>query len=353
MTQTPNQTNEPTLEQPRTMEREFDLSHFPGQAHLNLANISGSVDIQSGDEGVIEVVAEIDHRSGDPDHTRVEMTQAADGSVTVKTDYGESFWRWIGQSPSDVHYAVRVPRNCWLQLRCISSKAEVRGLSGRFDLSMISGNLSVSMLSGSVKANIVSGGLTADQLTGPADIETVSGRVEIHNSQFESLKVNTVSGRVQIETPLGNGPYIFHSVSGDVRLSVPAATRCTIDSTSLSGRLDTNLPITFTDKTGQKWHMQVQGGGAEVRFDSISGTLHVMGSGIPSNATPAANGPAAVFTPQGSRVETPAESKPSPSSVPVSVANAEDRAAQTRRDILDRVARGELSVEDAVNQLRG
>lgn len=333
------------MEQTTTLERKFDVS---GQARLTLANISGSVDIQPGDDGVVLVIAEIDNQSGDPERTHVDIDQAADGSVTVKTDYGESFWRWFGQRPCDVDYTVRVPRSCWLQLRCVSSGAVVKGLAGQFDLNTVSGDLMLAELTGSLKAHLVSGGLSADQLSGPADVETVSGRVELRASQFESLRVSTVSGRVVAETSLSNGPYRFHSVSGDVRLSVPGTTRCTIDSNSLSGRLDTDLPVTYNQKVGQHWRMEVQGGGAEVRFDSISGTLHVNGAGDTVAKSPA---PAVEAVPAGAPESTSAES-PAPASVP-EPASPIEQAAETRRDILDRVSRGELSVDEAIEKLRG
>jgi hypothetical protein len=325
------------MEQTTTLERKFDVS---GQARLTLANISGSVDIQPGDDGVIMVVAEIDNQSGDAERTRVDIEQAADGSVTAKTDYGESFWRWFGQRPCDVDYTVRVPRNCKLQVKCVSSRAAVRGLAGQFDLNTVSGDLTLAELSGSLKANLVSGGLSAEQLNGPADVETVSGRVELRASQFESLRISTVSGRIIAETALSNGPYRFHSVSGDVRLSVPADTRCSIDSNSLTGRLDTDLPVTYNQKVGQHWRMEVQGGGPEVRFDSISGALHMNSADVPVAVTPMAEKDALTIP----QVETKASE---PAASPI------EQAAQTRREILDRVARGEMSVDEAIEQLRG
>jgi hypothetical protein len=333
------------MEQTTTLERKFDVS---GQARLTLANISGSVDIQPGDEGVVLVIAEIDNQSGDPERTCVDIDQAADGSVMVKTDYGESFWRWFGQRPCDVDYTVRVPRSCWLQLRCVSSSAMLKGLTGQFDLNTVSGDLTLAELTGSLKAHLVSGGLRAEQLNGPADVETVSGRVELRTSQFESLRVSTVSGRVIAETPLSNGPYRFHSVSGDVRLSVPGTTRCSIDSNSLSGRLDTDLPVTYNQKVGQHWRMEVQGGGSEVRFDSISGTMHVNSSDAVVAQTPA---PVTEATPAGAEESAPAE--PGAPAVEAQPKTPIEQASDTRRDILDRVSRGELSVDEAIEKLRG
>ena len=114
----------------------------------------------------------------------------------------------------------------------------------------------------------------------------------------------------------------------------------------LSGRLDTDLPVTYNQKVGQHWHMEVQGGGPEVRFDSISGTMHVNGVGNTTTKAPATEIEAVPA------IET--ESASPESSAPVSESDSPiAQAAETRRDILDRVARGELSVDEAIDKLRG
>jgi hypothetical protein len=333
------------------MERRFMVT---GPAQLSLSNISGSVDIQPGDEGVIVVVAEKDPHSGDMERTRIEMEQLADGSVSVKTDVGESFWRWFGQHLCDVDYTVRVPRDCSVRLKSVSSRASVKGLNGRFEINSVSGDLNVEDLHGALRLNAVSGAVQGERLSGPADIETVSGDMTLTACQFESLKMNTVSGQLRVETPLGNGPYRFHSISGDVQLAVPADTRCTVQATSLSGRVHAELPVTRSEKSGQQWRVDVQGGGMELRIDSVSGGMSL----VQSDAYPGAltqrqvGAPVPATADAASTKGINAPATPATESTPISEA-AIETAEQTRRDILDRVARGELSVDEAIKVLRG
>jgi hypothetical protein len=322
------------MSEAETMERKFDVT---GQAHLSLANISGSVDIQPGDDGVIVVSARKDASHGDAENTRIEMAQDANGAVMVKTDFGHSFWQWNGQ-PCDVHYTVRVPRASSVQLKCVSSNGAVKGLSGSFDLNAVSGDLTLADLSGDIKAGVVSGSLKAEKLQGTAHVDTVSGKVTLGASNFQSMHLSTVSGGIMLESPLGEGPYKFRSVSGDVKLLVPADTKCTVESTSMSGRLMANLPVTYNKKNGPRWHMELQGGGTEVALDSISGNLQIAGTDVSAPMTVAKDIGMPTTPPMP---PTPAAESP--------VAASE----QTRKDILERVEKGELSVTDAVELLRG
>ncbi|MCL4504479.1 MAG: DUF4097 family beta strand repeat-containing protein [Chloroflexi bacterium] len=339
------------------IERRFEVTR---PASLTLANISGSVDIQTGDDGVITVTA-VKSQNGDAEHTRIEMNQNSAGAVSVITEYGESFWRFFGQHPSDVAYTMRVPRDCSLQLKCVSSHGQVKGLNGKLDLSGVSGDLALEGLSGAIKVNMVSGNLSASQLTGTAEIETVSGQVDLHACNFESLRLSTVSGRVTLETPLGAGPYKLHSVSGNVQLALPSNAKATVEFSSLSGRLATNLPTTHSQQSGSHRHVELQGGGPAILFESISGDLQLT-SAQAVMSTPVAKPVAAAPTVKET-FSAPAESVMAPPS-PAPVAASEpgvppapdpaiEEAATMRRNILDRVAHGEITVDEAVNLLRG
>ena len=87
-----------------------------------------------------------------------------------------------------------------------------------------------------------------------------------------------MSGDLLLETPLGEGPYRFKTMSGDVRLVLPPETGCSIGFSSMSGRLKTSLPVVRSQRQRRHWHAELQGGGPEVRFNSMSGSLSVMQS---------------------------------------------------------------------------
>lgn len=331
-----------------TIERTFNVI---GTARLNVANISGSVDIQPGVDGVVSVSA-AKHANGDVERTQIEIEQGADGSVSVKTDYQESVWRLFGQRPCDVDYIVRVPRDSVVSLRCVSSSGAVRGVSGELTLNTVSGNLVLADLSGSLRLNGVSGSMRGERLVGQMKVETVSGDVELRDCALSTLDISTVSGNISLETnaALADGPHRIHSVSGEVRLTVPAQTRCTVEGSSLSGHINSDFPVTRSQHMGQRWHVELQGGGPLIRFDSISGNLMIergraLAQGQPE-AAPVETLPTAEPLPKAKGV-MPVTNPPHDASTPI------EDAEQTRRDILDRIARGELSVDEAVNLLRG
>jgi len=332
------------------IERKFDVT---GGANLIAANISGTVDIQAGDEGVITIVA-VKHEGGDAEHTRVEIGQDDKGVVTAKTDYGDSFWRFFGQRPCDVDYTIRVPSNTLLELKCVSSTASLKGLTGQFNLSTISGDVALSNLAGPLKINLVSASLNGENLVGAGDISTVSGKVTLAGCNLPKLKLSTVSGAVVIETPLADGPYDLHTISGDIHLAVQAATGCTVDFNTLSGRFSSNIPTTHSQQSGRSRRLVLQGGGAAVKFDSISANLLINSAQAVADAnTPKSMMNETATTPvvEGLAPITPIPSSPAPQEEISDAAIAS--AAKTRRDILDRVAQGQLSVSDAVNMLRG
>lgn len=299
-----------------TVERTFDCSESP---HLALSNIRGSVSIQSGEDGKIVVVASKHINSGDVEYTRVDLSQSEDGVVNVSTRYdvsGFSIFRF--RRPCKVDYNVRVPKNCSLKVRGISNTASVEGISGKVDISSVSGELECRSLAGEIKLNTVSGDVSGKMISGPGKLTTVSGDVQLKNSDFPALKAKTVSGDMLIETPLGEGPYDFNAVSGDFKLSIPHSVGVTVISSSLSGDVRTSSKVSSERHSRNPKRVEIGGGGVEIHHHSVSGDLFLV---IEND-----NG-----DPGGFRKDIEREN-----------------STLTRSEVLDRIASGELSVDEAV-----
>ncbi len=275
-----------------TIEKTFTVS---SPARLNLSNIRGSVDIRPGEEGVIRVTAVKQGSSGDVKGTEIELTQEADGTVKVATHYPEAWWGWIiGSFPCPVDYTVVAPRSCSLKVNGVSNDASASGFEGEFDFHSVSGEISLQDLNGRTKASTVSGeielsGLTGELklntvsgkisgrgLNGRLHLDTVSGRVELVESTLPAAEMGTVSGRMELQTPLGEGPYRFNSVSGDVQLLLPADTRCSAELHAVSGTITTRLPATSTSRSNGSQNVEIQGGGVKVYVHSVSGNLSLV-----------------------------------------------------------------------------
>ena len=298
------------------IEKTFTCSDSPG---LTLTNIRGSVNIQPAQNGQITVIASKNVKSGDAENTRIELSQSADGSVKASTHYDKSGIRFLSTwRPCKVDYDVRVPEDCSLKIRGVSNSAIIEGIFGIMDLSTVSGDLDCRSLSGEFKVKTVSGDVCGESMSGRVQFETVSGDIRLKGCDFPWLKGKTVSGDILIETPLGDGPYNFDAVSGDIKLEIPPSTGVTIHSTSLSGDIRTSSQISTSNHSWNNRKVEVQGGGVEIHHHSVSGDLFLINA------------------------------KENGTSIVPQEDNLDQKSSLTRSEILDRIATGELDTEEAL-----
>lgn len=314
-----------------TIENKFQVGT---PARLIVSNIRGSVTVQPGETGVIEVKA-VKHGNFESAVNVIEISQEADGTVRVETRSTESFFGLLSHPPR-VDYTVRAPQDTHLEVSCISSSLNVSGLSGSFKLKTISGDMDVSELTGPIKLNAVSGDITGSHLTGMLELGTVSGRVKILLSDFPNTDASTVSGDLTLQTPITTGPYNFGSVSGSVRLFVPPDTHCNAELNSVSGSIRSSLPAT-TSRLGHGLKItQVGRGGPAVRLKSVSGSLTFEVEGMPVTSVPAAATPSSA---DAAATSTPPTTPPA--------------ATLSTAEILEHIERGEMTVDEAIKLMKG
>ena len=273
------------------LEKTFTVS---APARLVLSNIRGSVDIRPGVDDLITVKAEKLVNTGDAERTVIEMTQEPDGSVKVKTDFPEIWYGWLfGSKPCKVNYTITAPRTCALQVNGVSNEVfaegfegdasfktvsggmKVRSLNGSLSFDSVSGDMDLSDLTGKLRMNTVSGEINGTHLSGTLSLNTVSGDISLEESDLPSVTARAVSGEVTLETGLGDGPYTFNSVSGDLKLKVPEDTHCTAKLQSMSGDLSVKLPVDSVSRHNGMQTIDVQGGGVKVYLNSISGDMRI------------------------------------------------------------------------------
>jgi hypothetical protein len=280
---------------------------------MKLNNISGSVDIQAGEDGVIHVMAIKKANGGDENETKVECLQAEDGSVSIATRFPDLNLNWLlGSKACDVDYTVKAPRQASLVVNGVSHSLHVSGFEGDLKFKTVSGDMSLDRLSGSLKVDTVSGDVTGQLISGKCQIKTVSGDVNLRDSSLEAANFNTVSGDVILQTGLSIGPYTSHTVSGDVHLEIPGLTNCNVELHSLSGNFSTNLPVRQSSGSHGMQTAVLGTGGVNVSLKSISGDLVLESDG----------------------------------KIPQEVNN-------DTLEILTRLEKGELSVDEALHQISG
>jgi hypothetical protein len=315
--------------------RSFPVS---GTARLNLRNVDGSIDIAAGDADVVSVRA-FKHPGPGANQTEIEITQDAGGRVTVITHYVEDMIARLfhprHHGPARVDYTVRLPQTCELDIAFVSGSARLVGLQGEFTLRSVSGLIDLEDLAGRLKVNTVSGPVTAARvrLDSNLTLDTVSANAVFAASTIPAITANSVSGQVRLQTELAAGPYQFRSVSGDVWLAVPSGAGCRVDMHSLSGRLRAGLPASRHTVNGGWTRVEfgAAGSGPDVTFHSASGDLHLVTPESWADGEP---------EPQAGEAPPPAPAAPA------------GPTPSDRLELLDRIARGELSVDEAVNTLK-
>jgi Toastrack DUF4097 len=312
-------------------------------ARLSISNIRGSIVVRPGDPGVIEVVA-VKHGNFDSGRYSVEMNQDPDGSVRVETRANESFLGFLSYPPR-VDYSLRVPQGVHLETSCVSSSLDVSDLEGVFRFKTISGDMQLANLKGPFKLNSVSGDISGSHLSGTLDVGTVSGRVRLLESDFPNAEASAVSGDLILQTALSEGPYQFSSVSGSARLLVPADTHCNAELNSVSGSIHSSLPVTATRIGHGHKVTQILGGGTSVRLKSVSGNLSFETEGVP--ATP-------VQTSSSAPAESLSSVPPIPPVPPVpgTSSSIPPPAPLTTAEILQRIERGEMTVDEAIKLMK-
>jgi len=310
-----------------TYEQTFTVSGIPT---VKVGNIEGKIDVYPGEVGQVQVTAVKHIRSGSSDRTEIKMFQNDEGHIIVETKYADRVMGWLGilHRPASVEFTVVVPKECNLHANSVSGEAHVRGIEGEIKVNSVSGAMTAEDLHGDIKLNTVSGKVNGKHLSGPLTLESVSGRVNLTESDLPTLKANTVSGNLTLETPLGEGPYRVNSVSGKLTLVVPEGASCTATVASVSGRIHTNLPQaeSWKDTAPGKRHHRVRigEGGPEIKLSSVSGALHLV-------------------TPEGLQTQPETSAPPPPISRPT---------MPSQMDILERIARGELSVDEGLTALK-
>ncbi len=316
----------------------------PEPARLIISNVRGSIVVQQGEAGVIQVRA-VKHGNGDSGDV-IDMSQDSDGTVRVETRSHEALFGFLNHPPK-VDYTVRVPKSIHLEASCVSSSLSVSDLDGAFKLKTISGDMELSKLIGPLKLGAVSGDITGAQLSGVLDLNTVSGRVRMSASSFPSADASTVSGDLSLQTTLSDGPYLFSSVSGSVHLVVPSDTRCKVELNSVSGSIRSSLPATSVAMGHGVKITQIQGGGTSVRLKSVSGSVSVETEGIPATTVPTTD-----YTPVSTVPPVPPV-PPIPPASPAPPAPSADSEPLTTSEILQRIERGEMTVDEAVKLMKG
>lgn len=261
------------------IQESFTIGDAP---RLSLSNVKGSITIHGEERSDIQVTA-VKQTQGeqDPGRTEIHTSQEQD-SIVVKTVYHNEDDGWLKRLRDDrvcaVDYVISLPHACDLDISQVQGNIQVESVSGQVKVNAVQGLVELSKISGRTKVHGVNANIKGHAWTGRADLHTVSGSVQLHTANLSRIKANTVSGDLVLESDdrlAQDGRYDFNSVSGDVFFYLPADQGLESRGSTLSGKLKCDLPHEFSKRRRSGWRATVNQGGPAVRFNSVSGDLHL------------------------------------------------------------------------------
>ncbi|MCU0493435.1 MAG: DUF4097 domain-containing protein, partial [Chloroflexaceae bacterium] len=159
--------------------------------------------------------------------------------------------------------------------------------SGQVSLSNLQGELTVNTISGDidlvqgavqkVTVTTTSGGVDLDGVRGPVEVESVSGDVQLQDASNAQLDIETTSGEVEFAGSLANSPHSITTLSGDVRLRLPADSNLQLEASSLSGDLESNLSLRDMVQERRELKGTLGNGGPTLTISTTSGNVQVNG----------------------------------------------------------------------------
>lgn len=229
----------------------FNLA--PGGS-ITIENVSGNINIAGYDGASVEISAYKEGR--DRNMVEVENLSTA-GHVSLRAKYPEDC-----DCDASLRFEVKVPR------------------STRFNfdkISVASGDLSAENVTGRIDLHTASGDVTLKGVSGEIDASSASGSVKVRDAAG-TVRANSASGDVDVELTRveGDGDMRFSSASGNVNVRLPASVDATVEMSTVSGKIDTNLPIEVKDNErgpGSRAHGQLGGGSRLLKITSASGDV--------------------------------------------------------------------------------
>lgn len=225
----------------------------PGQT-LEIKGVSGSIHAELGAGNMIEVSALKTAKRSDPASVRVEVMPSAagiticsvyptEGTLTNDCQPGSGGHSSTRDNDVVVDYTVKLPPGVRFAPRTVNGSVIATGLRSDVDASSVNGNVRI-------------------QTTGLAHAKSVNGSIE-----------------AAMGLAYWNGSLEFKTVNGSIDLTLPAGTNAEVHTSSMSGSLVSDFPLTMNGQLegkGKRMDGRIGAGGPDLTLSTVNGaiTLH-------------------------------------------------------------------------------
>jgi hypothetical protein len=326
------------------IEREFTVGHLP---RLHVHNVSGDTKIAVGEDATIQVKARKRVRGTSEERAKrllenveVRMVQEGD-EITLKPHLYEQDRGWADLFRGGrvaVDFEITVPREVRIEAHTVSGDLELSATRGPLEMQSVSGDVTLDDVQGPLRLKTVSGDAVVTDYAGQLVANTVSGDLTFQHVRLHGSEVVTVSGEVRVDGELDKArDHRLKTISGDVDLRLTGGSY-DIRFSSMSGDLDSELEGEVSVTGRRDKHVMIGAAETKVTVKTMSGDLEIRASG---GEAPAATETSAMASEPAEDVERTEPMAPEQRSEP----------SVDVRELLARVARGEVDVDAAAAEL--
>lgn len=267
---------------------------------LDVSTGSGSINVQTGAAGRVEIVGHIKvgsslfRRSSENAQELVDRIAAnppielVDGQLRVGHLKGRAF-----KGNVSISFEITVPADTRVRSDTGSGSQTINGVAEVLEADSGSGSIKLTDIRGAAFADTGSGSIRAEGIAGAFDGDTGSGSIYLAQSAPGDVKVSTGSGGIELHNIDGalhadagsgrirvdgnqNGTWDLDTGSGSVQIDLPDDAAFQLDAESSSGSIVVDHPVTVQGKISKR-HLrgEVRGGGDLLKIDTGSGGIRV------------------------------------------------------------------------------
>jgi len=294
----------------------FDRTYpVSGHIRIELTNASGDVSIVGGTDGQVHVHGDVRASGFGFDSPKKRLDDTLSNPPVEQR--GETIH--IGQDMSHLRhlaivYTIQVPHDTEVDsnvasgaqtIRNVTGPVKVKAASGSIRVEKIdrdaqittasgsisaadigsdtriataSGSINVANIKGDVRANAMAGVIEVRNPGGRVEADTASGLVDIQGASHD-VTAHAVSGKVSVVgNPGGESYWELKTVSGGVRLSVPASANFHLSADAVTGEIRTDIPILIEEQDKHALRASMGSGGGRVQVHTVSGEIRVVGA---------------------------------------------------------------------------
>ena len=277
------------LAMPASAEEINESIDAASDGHVEIINISGSVEVYGWSRNSVEVTGELG------DKVEELIVERNGDKVLVKVKVPRNSGNNIA---SDL--TVRVPSASSIDVSAVSADIDVEDVKGEQSLHTVSGDVDTiaagsdvfaQSVSGDVdvsgegndveiSATTVSGDVTLSSVAGAASVEAVSGDLTIDGGTFDRATLNSVNGEIYFLAGLRKGGKLtVETVNGDVDVQFGGSVSAKFDIETFNGDIDNCFgpKAERTSKYAPGWELSFTEGDGDGRVDisTLNGDMEI------------------------------------------------------------------------------